>query len=302
MTEEEFENVNAGDQCFPQYDSGLLDKKVELIFGAKKVYDEPLTLTEKEDGTFEFTAFTNRENGKDVHIDSVDGKTVTSVSHHPFDWDTSIETVYIGKDVKELRGEAFVNLRALEKFVVDEKNESFCAVDGILYTKDMKTLLCCPKAYKENKEFTVPESVEVISRSAFSDCKFEKIFLPEGLKRIESMAFLKAEALKEIISYKGDETYASLPEGLEFIGTDAFNYASGLTYLYIPSSIKEIAAYSFTYCAKVNENGEKHGLTEVNVALSEEAFKKITTGDHWIPEFRNEKNELAKVNYGAERA
>ena len=301
MTEEEWKNVKAGNNWLPQYDNGAFDKKVELVFGAEKVYDEAVTYTEKEDGTFELTAATNRENLKVFSTDA-EGKVVTSIARHPFKWDNYIETVYIGKDVKELRGESFVNLRALKQFIVDEQNENFCAVDGVLYTKDMKTLLCCPKAYEGKAEFKVPATVEVISRSALSDCKFEKILLPEGLKRIEPMAFLKAENLKEINSYKGETVYASLPEGLEFIGLDAFNYASGLTYLYIPSSIKEIGAYSFCYCAKIDEEGNKVGVTKVNVALSADAFKKIKAGDHWIPEFRNEKNETATVNYGAERA
>ncbi|MBQ7862530.1 MAG: leucine-rich repeat protein [Clostridia bacterium] len=299
MSEEEFESVEAGGQWIPEYDSGLLDKKVELVFDSEKIYEEALTLTEKEDGTLEFTAMTNRDGAKEVKIDTADGKVITSVAHHPFPWDESIETVYIGKDVAELKGEAFVNLRALKKFVVDEANESFTAVDGVLYTKDMKTLLCVPKAY-EGTEFTVPAEVDVISRSAFSDCKFEKVNLPEGLKRIEAMAFLKAEALKEIVSYKGEETYASLPEGLEFIGLDAFNYA-GLTYLYIPASIKEIGAYSFTYCAKLDADGNKAGLTEVNLGVTAEGFKAVKAGEHWIPEFRNAANETATVNYGAER-
>ncbi len=300
MSEEELENVETGSQWIPEYDSGLLDKKVELVFDAEKIYEEPVTLTEKEDGTYEFTAMTNRDNSSEVRIESADGKKITSVAHHPFEWDEKIETVYIGKDVAELKGEAFVNLRALKEFVVDEANESFTAVDGVLYTKDMKTLLCCPKAYEGTEEFTVPEKVEVISRSAFSDCKFEKIYLPEGLKRIENMAFLKAENLKEIVSYKGEKTYASLPEGIEFIGVDAFNYASGLTYLYIPSSVTEIGAYSFCYCAKIYD-GKKVGITEVDVAASAEAFKNVKAGDHWIPEFRNTENEIAKVNYSAER-
>ena len=302
MTEEEFKNVETGDQCFPEYDSGLLDKKVELIYEAEKVYDEPVTLTEKEDGTFEFTAFENRANATEVKIESADGKQVTSVAHSPFNWDEKIETVYIGKDVKELYGESFVNLRALKNFVVDENNENFCAVDGVLYTKDMKTLLCCPKGYEKQDEFVVPATVEVISRSAFSDCKFEKIALPEGLKRIENMAFLTAENLKEITSYKGETVYNSLPEGLEFIGVDAFNYAAGLTYLYIPASVTEIGAYSFCYCAKVDKDGNKSGLTEINVAASEKTFKSVKAGEHWAAEFRNEKNETATINYGAERA
>ena len=301
MTEEEFDAIEIGNNWLPQYDNGLLDKKVELVFGAEKVYDEPVTYTEKEDGTFELTAVANREN-KTEFTTEAEGKVVSSIARHPFKWDSYIETVYIGKDVKELRGESFVNLRALKEFVVDEQNESFCAVDGVLYTKDMKTLLCVPKAYEGGKTFIVPETVEVISRSALSDCKFEEVLLPEGLKRIESMAFLKAENLKEINSYKGSKTYASLPEGLEFIGLDAFNYASGLTYLYIPSSIKEIGAYSFCYCAKTQAEGNKIGITEVNVGLSAESFKKITAGEHWVPEFRNAANEVAKVNYGAERA
>ena len=300
MTEEEFDAIEIGNNWLPQYDNGLLDKKVELVFSAEKVYDEPVTYTEKEDGTFELTAVANREN-KTEFTTEAEGKVVSSIARHPFKWDSYIETVYIGKDVKELRGESFVNLRALKEFVVDEQNESFCAVDGVLYTKDMKTLLCVPKAYEGGKTFIVPETVEVISRSALSDCKFEEVLLPEGLKRIESMAFLKAENLKEINSYKGSKTYASLPEGLEFIGLDAFNYASGLTYLCIPSSIKEIGAYSFCYCAKTQAEGNKIGLTEVNVGLSAESFKKITAGEHWVPEFRNAKNEIAKVNYGAER-
>lgn len=300
MSEEEFESVETGGQWIPEYDSGLLDKKVELVFNSEKIYEDTFTLTEKEDGTAELTAFTNRANEKELRIDTVDGKVITSIARHPFRWDSKIETVYIGKDVKELRGESFVNLRALKSFVVDENNSNYTAVDGVLYTKDMKTLLCCPKAY-EATEFTVPETVEVISRSAFSDCKLEKIMLPEGLKRIESMAFLKAESLKEIVSYKKDSTYASLPEGLEFIGLDSFNYTSGLTYLYIPESIKEIGAYSFCYSAKVDADGNKLGLKEVNIGLSAEAFKKVKAGEHWAPEFRNAENEVATLNYNAER-
>ncbi len=298
MTEEEFKNVETGSQWIPEYDSGLLDKKVELVFGAEKIYLEDVTYTEKEDGTLEITSVTNISNSKEFSTESADGKAVTSIARHAFKWDTSIETVYIGKDVKELTGETFVHLRALKSFVVDEANENFCAVDGVLYTKDMKTLLCCPKNYEITDEFTVPATVEIISRSAFSDCKFSRIYLPEGLKRIESMAFLKAESLKEIISYKGAKQYASLPEGLEFIGLDAFNYASGLTYLYIPASVTEIGAYSFCYCA----TADKKGLTEVNIAATKEAFKNVKAGEHWIPEFRNEANETATVNYGAERA
>ena len=301
MSEEEFKNVETGGQWIPEYDSGLLDKKVELVYGAEKEYEVSKNYTRKDDGTLDLTSVSNRELVKEFTTESESGEAVTSIAPHAFPWDTTIESVYISKDVKELTGETFIHLRALKKIEVDKNNENFCSVDGVLYTKDMTKLLCCPVAYEGGKEFVVPETVVTIGRSAFSDCTFEKISLPEGLKNIERHAFLKAEALKEIVSYKGDETYKSLPEGLETIGVDAFNYASALSYLYIPASIKTVDAYCFTYCAKVDENGNKTGITEVDVALSADAFKAIKPGEHWSPEFRNAENELAVINYGAER-
>ena len=316
MTEEEFEKVETGDQWIPQYDSGLFNKKVELVFEAEKVTDELVSYTEKEDGTFEISSFINREKVKEFRTDSDETKTVTSIARHPFKWDTYVETVYIGKDVTELRGEAFCNLRALKKFVVDEDNENYCDIDGVLYTKDKTTLLCYPQAYEGSKTFVVPSTVTTISRSAFSDCELETIYLPEGLKTIETLAFLKAVELKEIYSYKSEKkitksdesvisnlgkVYPSLPEGLEFIGVDAFNYAANLTYLYIPSSIKTIDGYSFCYCAGIDKDGNKTGITEVNIALSQDEFSSVKAGDHWIPEFRNAEKEVATVNYGATR-
>ncbi len=301
MSEEEFKNVETGNQWIPEYDSGLLDKKVELVFDAKKEYVTAINYTSKEDNTLEITSVINVDKVKEFSTEDENGRTVTSIAPHAFKWDTSIETVYIGKDVAELTGETFTHLRALKKIEVDENNKSFCSVDGVLYTKDMTILLACPVAYEGGKEFVVPETVTTIGRSAFSDCKFEKISLPEGLRSIERHAFLKAESLKEIVSYKGEKTYNSLPEGLEVIGIDAFNYAAGLTYLYIPASIKDLGAYSFTYCAKTDADGNKVGLTEVDVALSAEAFKAVNAGEHWSPEFRNAENEVAVINYGAER-
>ena len=301
MSEEEFKNVETGGQWIPEYDSGLLDKKVELVYGVEKEYETAKNYTEKEDGTLELTSVTNRELAKEFTTEDENGRTVTSIAPHAFDWDTSIETVYIGKDVTELTGETFAHLRALKKIEVDESNTSFCDVDGVLYTKDMTVLLACPVAYEGGSEFVVPETVTTIGRAAFMDCKFEKISLPEGLSVIERHAFLKAESLKEIVSYKGEETYNSLPEGLEVIGVDAFNYASALTYLYIPASIKDLGAYCFTYCARVDENGNKIGVTEVDVALAADAFKNVKAGEHWSPEFRNAEDEVAVINYGAER-
>ena len=316
-SEEEFKKVETGDQWIPTYDSGLLNKKVELVYNTEKRYDDEYIFTEKKDGSAELTSFINVNKVTELKLDvSADSKAITSLADYPFKWDTYIETVYIGKDVRELDGKEFFNLRALKAIEVDEANESFCDIDGVLYTKDKAVLLHCPAAYDKGDTYVVPSATAKIARSAFCYSDIQTIYFPEGLKEIDDLAFLKADELQNIYSYKADkeivttdesiiaelgEIYKSLPEGIERIGVDGFNYASSLSYLYIPSSIKTLDRYCFCYDAYIDGSGNKAGITEVNVALSEDAFKKITAGEHWTPEFRNEANELAVINYGAER-
>ncbi len=326
-SEEEFESVETGDQWIPTYDSGLFNKKVELVYSTPKRTDELAEYTEKEDGTYELASFINTEllteltinnalvveNGK-VKEDT--SKKVTSLAEYPFKWDNNIETVYIGKNIEKLDGKAFFNLRALKKIIVDKDNEYYCDIDGVLYTKDKTVLLHFPAAYEKTDVYVVPSTVSKIARAAFCYSDIKTVYFPEGLKEIDNLAFLKAEKLEKICSYKAEKeilvtdesaiaqmgkVYDSLPEGIERIGLDGFNYASSLTYLYIPSSIKNLDAYCFCYNAYVDENGNKAGITEVNIALSETEFKAVVKGDHWLPEFRNESNDTAAINFGAKR-
>ena len=327
VSEEEFESVETGDQWIPTYDSGLFNKKVELVYNTPKRTDVLAEYTPKEDGTYELTSFINTELLTEVTIDNAltvengklkedTSKKVTSLGAYPFKWDNYIETVYIGKDVEQLDGNAFFNLRALKKIIVDKDNEYYCDIDGVLYTKDKTVLLHCPAAYEKIDTYVVPSTVTKIARAAFCYSDIKTIYFPEGLKEIDNLAFLKAEKLEKIYSYKSDKenlvtdesavadlgkVYESLPEGIERIGLDGFNYASSLTYLYIPSSIKNLDGYCFCYNAYVDKNGNKAGITEVNVALSETEFKSVVKGDHWLPEFRNESNDTAIINFEAKR-
>lgn len=55
------------------------------------------------------------------------------------------------------------------EFIVPEENENFVAVDGILYSADMKELLAIPRGKTfENNTFYVPEGVEFMAELSFS--------------------------------------------------------------------------------------------------------------------------------------
>lgn len=75
------------------------------------------------------------------------------------------------------------------EIIVDEQNEHFTSRDGILFSKDMKKLICYPCGRKDN-EYHIPEGVEVIQEEAFLNVEhLEHVYLPNSLKEIEAGAF-----------------------------------------------------------------------------------------------------------------
>ena len=97
------------------------------------------------------------------------------------------------------------------------------------------------------------------------------------------------------------EVYNSLPEGLESIGSDCFTKDRGLSYMYIPSSVKYIGHHAF-WDSVYKENGELMGITEMNVAASEDAFNQGEIGNPWLGKYDYMlfKKSVA-VNYSAQR-
>ncbi|MBQ2452523.1 MAG: UvrD-helicase domain-containing protein, partial [Bacteroidales bacterium] len=99
----------------------------------------------------------------------------------------SITSIRIPASVEELYGSSFAGCN-IEAYEVDEGNEHYTAIDGVVYTKDLKTLVAFPSAYP-HKHFVVPSTTQVIGDGAFMDSKIESVDLPNGLSTIEYWAF-----------------------------------------------------------------------------------------------------------------
>lgn len=147
--------------------------------------------------------------------------------------------------------------------------------------------------------FVVPSSVETIGELAFNYAYLQQIYFPEGLKTIETLGIFEIPLLSDIYSYKTDseikddhftsvealgDVYYSLPEGLEYIGSDAFSYNQAMTYVYIPSSVKYIGHHAF-WDTVYKEDGNLMGVTEINIGMSEEEFEKVDCGEQWRPQY-----------------
>ena len=97
--------------------------------------------------------FNANNNTKEVFIDYVrdedgnnpdESKPVSAVGDFTMNTDEYVEVIHIGKDVKYIDETSFFYCKELRAIEVDETNKYYTSVDGVLYTKDMKTLLSYP--------------------------------------------------------------------------------------------------------------------------------------------------------------
>lgn len=283
-------------------------------------------------------------------------KPVTSIKEYAINGDGYIKTIYIGENVLEIDGKAFYSCWALQRIIVDENNPNYCDIDGVLYTKDKKTVVCYPcdrDAYLRDKysypyelyaatptdgngneiiseenykpifeqyknevmTYVIPSTVETVGELCFNYSNLATVYLPEGLKKIDNLGFFEMPNVADFYTYITDVaveetvysavstlgTYLSLPDGLEYIGTDAFSFNKCMTYVYIPASVKFIGHHAFWDTA-YSSGGSIAGLSKIHTELSKEEFKKnAETGDEWIPVYDSNLLKRVPVEYGAAR-
>lgn len=95
------------------------------------------------------------------------GETVIAIGSEAFLGCEFLEAVQIPATVKTIGTRAFGNCPRIVQFCVDSNSSAFCAVDGVLYSKDMTSLLSYP-AGRGCPSAAIPASVTYISAMAFA--------------------------------------------------------------------------------------------------------------------------------------
>ena len=162
------------------------------------------------------------------------------IESHAFCGCESITAIRIPASVKSISGSSFAgcNIAAYE---IDENNPYYTVIDGVLYSKDFKTLVAFPSAYPK-KHFVVPNTTVIIGEHAFMDSQIESVEIPNGLTTIQEWSF-EGSHIQSI----------DMPDTVTSIGDGAFRFCFELKHVGLPTVLTEIPQQTFESCPRLKE-------------------------------------------------
>ena len=168
---------------------------------------------------------------------------VTRIENEAFRYCGNLQEITLPSSLMNIGDEVFRGCENLQEINVTESNEFYRTIDGVLYTKDLKTIICYP-AGKKNENFVIPSGVTNIGDYTFRDCKsLCEITLPPGVTNIGDYTFSGCYNLQEI----------ALPPSVTSIGDGAFKLCENLCEITLPLGITNIGDYTFSGCYNLQE-------------------------------------------------
>ncbi|MBQ7368852.1 MAG: leucine-rich repeat protein, partial [Clostridia bacterium] len=191
-----------------------------------------------------------------------------------------LKSVSISANITSIDSRAFHNCPNLEEIKVASDNEYFQSIDGVLYSKDGKSLIRYPNG-KNGNSFTIPNQVKKICDGAFNGYGLElkEVVLPNEIEYIGNSGLATMGGLDNgrvtmmlnctekdggyylgsvenpylafagVVSRKIDSV--SIHTDTKFILSWAFNL-SEVKSVKIPNGVVQLGAESFSYCARLN--------------------------------------------------
>jgi len=193
---------------------------------------------------------------------------VKTIDDYAFAYCNALKKISIPASVTSIGEGAFNCDEKLTSITVASGNKKYTSKDGVLFTKDKKTLIAFPCG--KGGDYSVPSGVTTIGEYAFYETQYlDKVTLPESVTSIQYIAF-----------YGSSLSSINLPDTLSCLDERAFEHCGNLKEISIPEKISEIQSYSFSYCSGL----ESVRIPVSMVSIATSAFKKC--------------NEIRDVYYG----
>jgi hypothetical protein len=203
---------------------------------------------------------------------------VTNIGLGAFGECTSLTSITIPDSVTSIGFLAFNNCTGLTSILVESSNPNFSSLEGVLYNKNITSLITCPAG--KLKTITFPRSVTIIEDHAFWFCT--------------------------------NLTSITIPSSVTSIGFSAFYYCTSLASITIPNSVRSIGDHAFDNCTNLTNifllGNHPNSWSSFNLGNSPTTLvlPKVTSFRSWRinNSFRQELrfNSLSGVDYSIERS
>ena len=180
--------------------------------------------------------------GPDMVIpDYIDGLPVTGIAGITFDAEDGsvgrpeIEMLVLPSAITYFDTQLLdFKLPNLKNIYVAEENPVYKDVDGVLFSKDGKTLVYYPVLH--GKRYVIPQGTEEIAGDSFDFSEIQEVVIPEGVTYIGDGAFAPS-----------DLKYIKLPSSVETVKSNAFHNCSEMEWAYIPADAG-LGPFAFMGC------------------------------------------------------
>lgn len=146
---------------------------------------------------------------------------------------SSLRSIVIPASVNDIVPSA--GCTSLENISVSEANTAFASRDGVLMSRDGRSILWFPMS--KRGEYSLPATVTAVGAYAFRDCSIEKFVFPAGLAKIGECAFYNSK-VKEVV----------LPSTLKLLPTGVFQKCASLKTVRLGDDVELLSDRVFDGC------------------------------------------------------
>ena len=162
---------------------------------------------------------------------------VVSIGNGAFMGCSSLTNVTIPDSVTSIGFTPFAYCDNLLNIDVSTGNLYYCSVDGVLFDRDISTLIQFPVGKAANK-YTIPDSVASIGLGAFAGCgNLTNVVISDSVTNIGALAFIMCGSL----------TNVTIPDSVTSIGLAPFSRCDNLLNIDYPQAIYTIALWTASY-------------------------------------------------------
>lgn len=164
-----------------------------------------------------------------------EGSSLEEIGNNAFAETNALKAIKIPSSVKNIGVSVFYDSKKLEAINVDEANQYYTSVEGVLYNKDKTGLVIYPSGKKQKEYQVLDSATEILKNAFYGNLYLEKIVLPNNLLIINEFSFARTKVLSKIV----------IPLSVELVVKDAFKESLGLTIFLMQNNIPETWSVSW---------------------------------------------------------